>query len=90
MELKCTNPNGDIVLASKPNYVELFFGKNCKNCIQKWIPRVIFSKRYLDCLKTKIVHNFHITYSNEMNQSFPCRQKCNLQEKKNWKKNFEN
>jgi len=30
MELKCTNPNGAIVLASKINHVELLFLKNCK------------------------------------------------------------
>jgi len=84
MELKCTNSNGEIFLASKLNYVKLSFWKNCKNCIQKWILQVIFSIRCLDCLKNKIVHNFHITYSNEMNQSFPCRQKYNLWEKKIW------
>jgi len=80
MELKCTNPTGEIVLASKLNYVELIFRKNCKNCIQKWILQVIFSKRYLDCPKNKIIHNFHITYSNGINQSFPYRQKYNLWE----------
>jgi len=86
MELNCTNSNGEIVLESKLNYVELLFLKNCKSCIQKWILQVIFSKRCLDSPKNKIVHNFYITYSNEMNQSFPCRQKYNLWEKKIWKK----
>jgi len=87
MELKCTNPNGEIVMESKLNYAKLFLGKNCKNCIQKWILQVIFPKRCLDYLKNKIVHNFHITYSNEINQDFPCRQKYNLWEKKFEKKN---
>jgi len=30
MELKCANLNGDIVLSSKLNHVELFFGKIVK------------------------------------------------------------
>jgi len=64
--------------------VELFW-KNYKNCIQKWNLQVIFSKRCLDCPQNKIVHNFPLTCSNEMNQSFPHRQKYNLWEKKNLK-----
>jgi len=88
MGLKCTNPNGEIVLVRKLNHVELCFLKICKNCIQKWILQVIFLRRCLDCLKNKIVHNLHITYSNKMNQSFPCRQNI-IYEKKNLKKKFE-
>jgi len=30
MEIKCTNPNGDIVLASILNYAKLFFWKIVK------------------------------------------------------------
>jgi len=30
MEVKCTNPNGEIVLERKLNYVELFFWKIVK------------------------------------------------------------
>jgi len=85
MELKCTNPNGEIILSIKLNHMD-FFLKNCNNCIQKWILQVIFSRRCLDCAKKKIVHNFHITYSNKKNQSFPCWQKYNLWEKNILKK----
>jgi len=49
-----------------------------------------FEKKELHCPKIKIVHNFHITYSNEMNQSFLFREKYNLWRKKIWKKKFEN
>jgi len=71
MELIYTNPNGEVVLARKLNYVELVFLKNCKSCIQnEWILQVIFSKRCLDYLKNKIVHNFHITYSMKWIKSF--------------------
>jgi len=58
-----------------------FFLKNCKNYIQKWILQVIFSNRCSNCLKTKIVHNFHITNPNRMNKNFRYRQKYNP-----WKK----
>jgi len=69
MELKRTNSNGGIVLASECYLVQKFFLKNCENYTYKWILQVIFSKRCLDCSQNKIVHNFHITYPNEMNQS---------------------
>jgi len=75
------NPNSEIVLARKVNDVELCFLKICKNCIQKWILQVIFSRRCLDCPKNKVVNNFLITNPNEMDQRIPCRQKYNLQEK---------
>jgi len=44
MELKCTNPNGDIVLASKPNYVELFFGKIVKIAYKNESYKLFFQK----------------------------------------------
>jgi len=45
MESRHTNPDGEIVLESKLNHVEFIFLKNCKNCMQKWILQVIFSRR---------------------------------------------
>jgi len=59
-----------------------FLLKNCKNCIQKWILQVIFSRRCSTCPRNKIVYNFLITNPNGMNQSFTCRQKYNLWRKK--------
>jgi len=44
MELKCTNPNCEIVLAKKLNHMELFLLKSCKNCIQKMNPISYFSQ----------------------------------------------
>jgi len=41
-----------------------------------------FSRRCLDCPRNKIVYNFDTTCPNEINQSFPYRQKYNLWEKK--------
>jgi len=82
MELKCTNPNGVVVLAKILNHVELLFLKKCKNCIPY---KLFFSKRCYKCPKNKIVRNFLITNPSGMNQNFLDRQKYNLWEKK-WKK----
>jgi len=47
--------------------------------------RFFFKKMpIVDCLKNKIVHNFHITNPNEMNKSFPV-DKNKFYEKKNLK-----
>jgi len=50
--------------------VELSFLKNCKNCIQKWILQVIFSRRCSNCPKNKIVHNFLIKIKMEWIKTF--------------------
>jgi len=44
MELEYTNPNCEIVLTIKANFVELFLIKKCENWIQKQIVYIIFSK----------------------------------------------
>jgi len=46
MELKCTNPNGEIVLARKLNYVEIFLEKLCKLHLEM-NPTSYFFKRML-------------------------------------------
>jgi len=92
MKLECTNSNGEILLGRKLNHVELCFLKNCKNCIQKWILQVIFSKRCSYCPKNKVVYNFLIISPNGMNQRFPCRPKKIIYEWKKFQKknpNFE-
>lgn len=71
MGLKFNNPNGEVVLASMPNLFKQFFLKNCQKCIQKWNLLLFFSRKCYNCPKNKIVHNFHITNPNGMNQSSP-------------------
>jgi len=44
MELKCTNPNAEIVLASKLYYVELFFEKNVKIVFRNELYKSFFQK----------------------------------------------
>jgi len=44
MELKCTNSNGNIVLASKLNYEELFFGKIVKITFRNESYKLFFQK----------------------------------------------
>jgi len=44
MELKCTNPNGEIVLANKLNHVELFFGKFVKIAFRNESYKLFFEK----------------------------------------------
>jgi len=89
IELKCTNSNGEIVLAKKLNHMEPFFLKNYKTCIQKKSYKLFFSRRCSKCSKneivTRIVHNFLIKNPNGMNQTFPDRQKYDL-----WRKNSKN
>jgi len=90
MGLKCTNSNGEIVLAKKLNHVELLFWKNCRNCIQIWILQVIFSKRCLDCLKNEIVHKFYIFYPNEWIKAFNIIDKNVIYGEKKFNSNFWN
>jgi len=71
MELKCTNPNGGIVLASKLNHAK----KIAKIAFKNEFYKLFFSRRCSNCSKNKNVHNFLITNPNEMNQSFPNRKK---------------
>jgi len=47
----------------------------------------IFPNGCSKCLKNKIVHNFLVSNSNGMNQSFPHRQKYNLWRNKIQKEN---
>jgi len=56
MELKCIDPNGEIVLGSKLNYVEFFL--NCENCIQKWSLQIIFQEDALIAQKTRLSITF--------------------------------
>jgi len=74
MELKCNNSNGEIVLTIKVISIELFVVKKYQNLAQNQISYVFFSKKCYDYLQNKMVHNFHITNPNGMNQSFPYRQ----------------
>jgi len=66
----------------------IFFFKFLK-LRSKQILQIIFSKRWLDCIKNMIVHNFLITNPNRMNQMFPYIQKYFLWEPKYWKFYFE-
>jgi len=69
MKLIHKNLNSEIVIKSILNYVEFFF--NCKNCIQKWILQVIFSREWCsNCPKIKIVYNFLITNQMEWTKAF--------------------
>jgi len=72
MELKHTNSNGEIVLDSKLNPMELLFLKNCEKLISKTksIQYITFSRRCYDCIENKMIYNFHITNPNDMNQNF--------------------
>jgi hypothetical protein len=83
MELKNVNPNGDIVVASNLNNMELFFLENCENWVKKQTSHVIFSTRCYNCPQNKILHIAHLTNQHGMNQSFPCRYGPILQEEKN-------
>jgi hypothetical protein len=83
MELKYVNPNDEIVVASNLDPMEFVVFKNCENWVHKQIQFIIFSRKCPDCLKNKTLHNYHITNPNGMNQSFPCKQKYILWEKKN-------
>jgi len=72
MELKCTNPNGGILLASKLNH-EQKIAKIAKVAFRNDSYKLFFSKRCSNYPKNKNVHNFLITNPNEINQSFPDR-----------------
>jgi hypothetical protein len=87
MKLKCTHPNGEVVLEKKLNHMDLILLKKYINCIKKWILQVILSRRCSNCQKNKIVHNFHITNPTGMNQRYPRRKKYNLFRKKSLNKN---
>jgi len=73
MEWEHNNLNGDIILARNLN-----FGKKII-----WFSKIGFRNEsynlffqedtLTNCLKNKIVQNFHTTNPNEMNQSFSCR-----------------
>jgi len=76
MKLKHTILNGEIILASLLNLVELFFLKIAK-IESKYKSNTLWESFY-DCLQNMKLHNFHITNSNGMNQTFPCRNKYNL------------
>jgi len=78
MELKCNNPNGEIVLTEKLNYMELFFWKIVRIAFGNESYKLFFPERCSKCPKHKIVHNFFITNPNGMNKSFSNRQKYNL------------
>jgi len=82
MDLKCTNSNGEIVLAKKLNHLELSFKKIVIIAFRNESYKLLFLGRCSKCLKNKIVHNFLLTNPNGMNQNFPDRQKYNLQGKK--------
>jgi len=62
--------------------MECLFVFNCKNCIQKWILQVIFSRRCSICPKNKSVHNFLIINANGMNQRFTCKKNIIYEEKR--------
>jgi len=44
MELKCTSPNGEMVLESKLNYMEILFGKIVKIAFRNESYKVFFQK----------------------------------------------
>jgi len=79
---RSNNSNSEIVLASELNLVTLFYLKNCKNCIERWILWVVFSRKCLDCPNNKSVHNSLTTSLSWMDQIFPCRQKWFLYKQK--------
>jgi len=81
MELKCTNPNGEIVLEKALNHIEHYFFKIVKIAFRNESYKWFISGRCSKCPKYKIVHNFLITNPNGNNQRFTNRQKYNLQEK---------
>jgi len=86
MELKHTNPNGESILATTLNLMELFTLKNYEDWLKKkFYTYMLFSQEdaIYKCLENKMLHNFHITNPktnpNGMNKrikSFPYRQKC--------------
>jgi len=78
MELKHTNPNNEIVLARKLDHVELIIWKIVEIAFKNESYKLFFQEDAKIAQKNKIVHDFHITYPNEMSQSFPYKWKFNL------------
>jgi len=63
-----THSSSEILLVRKLNHVELFFGKIVKIALRNESYKFFFKKMFR-LPQNKIVLNFHITYSNEMNKS---------------------
>jgi hypothetical protein len=80
MKLKNVNPNGDNIVASDLIKINFNFFENCKNWVKKWKSYVIYSQSCHDCPKNKFPHSVHLTNQHWMDQSFPCRYGCILQE----------
>jgi len=70
MELKLTNPNGEIILARKLNYVKLFFWQIVKITFKNESYKLFFQEaRCLDCTKNKTIYNIHIIQLSKWNES---------------------
>jgi len=57
-----------LLLANKLKPYGIFYLKNVKIELKKWIQYNIFSSEWYDWPKNKMLHNFHITNPNGMNQ----------------------
>jgi len=68
MGLKYYNSSGEIVLASKINLVKHFF-LIVKIAFRNESNKLFFQEEAQVAPQNKIVHNFHITNPNRMNQS---------------------
>jgi len=69
MESKHTNSNSEIALPIKIKLVEIFVLKNVKIKFKNE-SYTLFFLRCSNCPQNKMLHNFHITNPNGMNQSF--------------------
>jgi len=77
MELKCNNPNGEIILAQKLNHLEFQVAlttwnsrKIIKIAFRNESYKLFLLGRCSKCLKNKIILNFLITNPIGMNHNF--------------------